>query len=680
MFNSKKRGSSKWRFHKVWEHPLLAGLIKKLECETSDICVGWGYKPSGNAARTHSERSGRRLLLLEDAFVRSMKPGTGQVYGLVADSLGIYYGKSGASDLLKSLNSGQLSGWMRDSPADQEIDTNSLISQFRGSNVSKYNWYPGDFARPELPLEPGVMVVDQTRGDTSIDHGGVRESDFDRMVTDALDEHPDTQIYIRSHPDHTYRNKFTCFSPWVFKESRVTLLPSAVSPAECFKFCDVVYAATSLMGMEALIHGKKVKTYGWNFYAGWGLTDDRCEQPGAERLRQIALERLFEAAYLQYSHYFDPDTGEPCGLGRILEHVQLQREVARENSGTRIMASWVPWKRSLAQDFFNSPGCVLKHADDDDQIKKEIQEDPDAKLLIWGAKPEPVESLHHVIRVEDGFLRSTGLGATFHRPLSWALDDQGIYFDPTRPSRLESILQEGGFSESELAQTEEVIEFLKNHRLSKYNLNDSGITWKKEEADGKKVILVPGQVELDASIKMGSPEVKTNGDLLRRVREEQPDAYLIFKCHPDLVAGARHGQLLPDGAEKIADHVATHGNIIDWLDLCDEVYTMTSTVGFEALLRGLPVRTYGIPFYAGWGLTKDSLLCSRRTRMLSVTELACGALIRYPRYLNPNSNEFTTAIQIARLIASGKSIGKRRPWYLRIVSILKALWVRIKRR
>ncbi|HEX7262288.1 MAG TPA: hypothetical protein VF258_10775, partial [Luteolibacter sp.] len=64
------------------------------------------------------------------------------------------------------------------------------------------------------------------------------------------------------------------------------------------------------------------------------------------------------------------------------------------------------------------------------------------------------------------------------------------------------------------------------------------------------------------------------------------------------------------------------------------------------------------------GLTWDLLECPRRTRRLSVTELVCGAMIRYPRYLNPNSGEFTTAIQVARLLSRGGVVGERRAWYL----------------
>jgi capsular polysaccharide export protein len=71
------------------------------------------------------------------------------------------------------------------------------------------------------------------------------------------------------------------------------------------------------------------------------------------------------------------------------------------------------------------------------------------------------------------------------------------------------------------------------------------------------------------------------------------------------------------------------------LDAVDEVHTITSLTGFEALLRGLRVVAYGQPFYAGWGLTEDRSPPRRRTRTLTRDELVAGALILYPRYLDP---------------------------------------------
>lgn len=664
----------RWPFRKLWRHPHLNGMVEKLGLTGDPVSAGWGYRPSGRSAMNAAAAGRGRLLLLEDALVRSMKPGVGRIYGLVADSVGIYYDAAGASDLTVALDSGEPSGWMQHGPGDP-AEVHRLLGRFRETCASKYNWYPADFREVPLPSEPGVMVVDQTKGDTSISHGGMGEADFDRMVRDVLDEHPDKVIYLRAHPDHRYRGKHSCFAPWVFEEPRVKLLPPDLSPAKCFEFCTEVYVGTSLMGMEALIHGRGVHAYGWNFYAGWGLTDDRCTSPVKDRSHPIDLPRLFEAAYLQYCHYFDPDSGEPCGLGRILDHLEIQREMAAHNSGRRITVGWAPWKRTLAAGFFHSPGCDLKHCDS----FSDVRADSISKLLLWGGTDLPKENGVPVLRVEDGFLRSAGLGATFHRPLSWVCDDQGIYFDPRTPSRLETLLETADFSPEDLSDAAELLRFLKKHRLTKYNVGGSGVDWSKDRADGRKVILVPGQVEADASIRYGSPDLRTNDALLQRVREAEPDAFLIFKAHPDLVAGARHGKLLPIDVCALADLTVTRGNVLDWLDSCDEVHTMTSTVGFEAILRGVPVVTYGSPFYAGWGLTRDHLPCPRRTRKLSIEELVCGALIRYPRYLNPVSGEFTTAIRIARMLASGGPVGERRAWYLRGVSILKHGWVKLAR-
>jgi capsular polysaccharide export protein len=626
----------------------------------------------------NSLAGGERLLLLEDALVRSMKSGVGTVYGLVADSRGIYYDAAGQSDLLVALNSGARTGWMQAGPGSRG-EVERLLSRFQTTKASKYNWYPRDFCDQSSPEKSGVMVVDQTKGDLSLAHGGIRESDFDRMVRDALDEHPTETIYLRAHPDHRHRGKHSCFSPWVFGEPRVKLLPPDLSPARCFEFCKEVYVGTSLMGMEGLIHGCRVKTYGWNFYAGWGLTEDRCQSAVPARERQVDLPRLFEAAYLQYSHYFDPDSGEPCGLGRILDHLELQRSVAIQDAGLRVTVGWAPWKRSLAGAFFSSPGTDLRHAKTLPEAIRLVAGKADAKLLLWGRSATSDGLPVPVVRVEDGFLRSSGLGAKFHRPLSWVTDELGIYFDPRTPSRLEKLLQTGDYTAGEMADAEELLQFLREHRLTKYNVGGNDIGWSRDLAGGRKVILVPGQVEADASIRCGSPDLRSNGDLLREVRLAEPSAFLIFKAHPDLVAAARHGSVLPLGVDKLADLTVTHGNVLDWLDLCDEVHTMTSTLGFEAILRGVSVVTYGAPFYAGWGQTRDHLDCPRRTRRLSVEELVCGAMIRYPRYLNPRSGEYTTAIQVARMLAGGGLAGERRSWYLQIGSILKNGWVKLAR-
>lgn len=661
----------RWPYRKLSRHPLLERVLAELDPEGGRIAVGWGHRPSGKAAAARAKAEGLRLLLLEDGFVRSLRPGAGCCYSLVADSRGIYYDAAGRSDLIDALMTGTPSAWMR--PAGL-ADAEDLMRRFRETGASKYNWYPGEFSRSPLPEKAGVLVVDQTRGDTSLAWGGMGSGDFDRMVADALDEHPGEPVYLRSHPDHRHRGKRSCFSPWVFKEKRITLLPPDLSPAQCFSFCREIYAGTSLMGMEGLIHGCKVKTYGWNFYAGWGLTEDRGKPGIAPRGRRVDLPTLFAAAYLQYTHYFDPDTSEPCGLGVILDHLALQKEYFRRNSGLAVTVGFTPWARGIVPSYLRSPAGEIGAA-------KELKEVPaDGRILVWGRKPEIPDDLRgRTVRVEDGFIRSKGLGAAFHFPYSWVLDETGIYFDAAAPSDLENLYNQG-FGAADLADARELIRVLRETRLTKYNLAKGAVALDPRVVRGRKVILVPGQVEADASILYGSPELKSNLALVQAVREAEPDAFLIFKAHPDLVAGVRHGSIFPEGLEAAADLVVTEGNVLDWLDVCDEVHTMTSTTGFEALIRRVPVVTYGLPFYAGWGLTTDRLECPRRRRKLTLEELVCGALVKYPRYLNPATGEFTTALKVIRLLASEAAPGRRPARHLKILLWMKNIWVKAARR
>src|SRR3546814_1186728 len=60
---------------------------------------------------------------------------------------------------------------------------------------------------------------------------------------------------------------------------------------------------------------------------------------------------------------------------------------------------------------------------------------------------------------------------------------------------------------------------------------------------GKTVILVPGQVEDDASIRFGCTDVRTNIALLKAARAARPDAFIVYKPHPDVVSGNRTGKI-----------------------------------------------------------------------------------------------------------------------------------------
>ncbi len=170
-----------------------------------------------------------------------------------------------------------------------------------------------------------------------------------------------------------------------------------------------------------------------------------------------------------------------------------------------------------------------------------------------------------------------------------------------------------------------------------------------------------GQVESDASVRFGSPHVTTNSELLRRVRAAAPDAWVIYKPHPDVVSGARLGRLEAD-TEPLYDEQITDVSITDLLPQVAELHTMSSLAGFEALLRGCHVVTYGLPFYAGWGLTEErGPACPRRRRRLSLDELVAGCLIRYPLYVDPRSRQLVNAETVVEHLEHSRESRSRLP-------------------
>jgi capsular polysaccharide export protein len=152
---------------------------------------------------------------------------------------------------------------------------------------------------------------------------------------------------------------------------------------------------------------------------------------------------------------------------------------------------------------------------------------------------------------------------------------------------------------------------------------------------GRRAVLVAGQVSDDQSVRLGGAGVRGALDLLARVRAVEPDAYILFKPHPDVEAGHRHGAVADADALQFADEIVRDRPLPDLLAAVDAVHVLTSLCGFEALLRGREVVVHGQPFYAGWGLTRDLAPPPRRGRPLNLAELVAGALILYPRYLDP---------------------------------------------
>ena len=253
-----------------------------------------------------------------------------------------------------------------------------------------------------------------------------------------------------------------------------------------------------------------------------------------------------------------------------------------------------------------------------------------------------------LVWIEDGFIRSSGLGAECRPPASIVLDRTGPYFDPARPSDLEDLLSQTAFDTALTDRAERLVRKIVALGVTKYNL--PGVAALASE--GRRTVLVAGQVEDDLSVRLGGAGVAGNLDLLRRARALEPEAHLLYRPHPDVEAGHRRGAVPDSDALRWADRVVRGHALPALLDAVDAVHVLTSLTGFEALLRGREVVTYGQPFYAGWGLTRDQAPPPRRGRRLSLVELAAGALIVYPRYIDPHSGAPCTAEALVDRLAA----------------------------
>ncbi len=627
------------------------------ELRQGDVVVGWGRKPNTVRARAYARRHGLRYQALEDGFIRSVGLGREGVasLSLVADPVGIYFDATQPSMLEEILNNGE------------GLSDPGLLSCAREAvafmlkhRISKYNGAPLYRADPMSSAGKNILVVDQVRGDASLAYGCTGSFDLGTIVRCAMEENPGARIHVKLHPETIARLRKGAFESFDATEE-IVLIKDEVNPISVLEAMDKVYVATSLMGFEALLLGKEVVCFGMPFYAGWGVTDDRVSCP-RRRARRSVME-IFAAAYILYSRYIDPHTGRRCDIMTALNI--LQRQIAHENLRSRNIFCFGirHWKRYNVLPFLRSrQNKVVFARTVEGAIAEGIKAGDD--VVVWGARePGGLEKLLEItgrplLRMEDGFLRSVGLGSDFSRPSSLVLDPDGIYFDPSRLSRLEKILCETDFDEALLAKAARVREKLLSSRLSKYN-HQQGETLDLSAASGRKICFVPGQVADDASLAKGCVDVRDNASLLRLVRKNNPDAFIVYKPHPDVTSGNRKGKVNAEVLESCCDLVVEKGSIADILEQVDEVHTMTSLVGFEAVIRGIRVHVYGRPFYAGWGLTTDKYPVERRGRQLSIDALVAGALLLYPEYYDWDSKLFCDAeTVIDKLSAQKRSIEK----------------------
>lgn len=619
-----------------------------------DGFVGWGGRASGLRARRLGHRFAKPVILLEDGFLKSYAPGRLEpAHSFVIDRTGMYFDATRPSDL----------GALIDRPigAYEAERAVGLMARIRQNQLSKYNNSPlRPLSESGLAAQrPFVLLIDQVAGDASIAGALADEMRFAAMLEHARDHYPGAVIAARTHPAAGDR------SPVLNAARRLGIevaIPARMNPWPLIAAAEAVYTVSSQLGFEALMAGTTVHAFGVTYYSHRGLTQDHCAAP--QPRSPASLAQVFHAAYIGYSRYLDLHDRQPVEIEHALEQLLVVRDQRAQVTRRIHTGGLSPWKKRALDPFVVGPAGRAVHSRTLAQAIA-LAEADGGQVALWGTS-KPMPTTVPAVRFEDGFIRSRGLGANLALPSSLAMDWDHVYYDARGESRLEHIIATHAFPETLLDRARGLVASIVEKGVSKYNVGDAVAF--PDVAKGQTRILVPGQVEKDASIRYGSPVVKTNHGLVAAVRALYPDAYVAYKEHPDVTSGMRSGGRLPEAA----DIIVREGDIKHWIAWCDRLETMTSLAGFEALIRNKAVGVHGIPFYAGWGLTDDRMPVPRRRRRISVEMLAAAALILYPFYVHPLSGMPCSVEELVTEIALKRQV-KTSTWRRLLLAISRSI-------
>ncbi len=271
------------------------------------------------------------------------------------------------------------------------------------------------------------------------------------------------------------------------------------------------------------------------------------------------------------------------------------------------------------------------------------------KSGLWARKMAKLTKGEFLL-LEDGFIRSFGLGVEGSPSFSIVKDDIGIYYDATVSSKLEHILNSYDFeSDSELMCIAKKARFkIIEYKISKYNnFKEVDLSYLD---NGKEKVLIVAQTYGDSSLEYGLGNSFSTKEMIDDAIKENSNTEVYIKIHPDVLLGKKDSDINAKDIPPSCHILTDNANPIELMSYFDKVYTKTSGMGFEALLLDKEVHCYGIPFYAGWCVTDDKLECSRRERKLTIDEIFAGAYILYSNYYNPYLNEESDILDVIEYI------------------------------
>lgn len=327
-----------------------------------------------------------------------------------------------------------------------------------------------------------------------------------------------------------------------------------------------------------------------------------------------------------------------------------------QSKPTAILIGFSDWKTWMKDTLPEYNVVFLGHSPRVDvALLEKIPQFRDPHVFVWSYKYPP--ELNEICKkndisltfVEDGFLRSVGLGIQKSRPMSLVFDKTAMHFDAQRPTDLDELLNTQNLSNRpDTADNVQKFKAAFCSGVSKYIRMESDENFSDAFQIDPDVehIVVLGQVEDDLSIAYGADRFYSGNDLVQIAALENPDARILYRPHPEALARKKKHYSNPKDVSHLCEIIGSKWSLHETLEHASRVYTVTSFAGFEALLQGKQVDLFGLPFYGGWGFTNDRHgidLSHKRRRTLTVDEVLAGALLLYPQYYHPITSETITA-------------------------------------
>lgn len=615
--------------------------------------LAWGYKPAGFRSKLYAQKHNKPCYVVEDGFLRSLysSKASKTPLSIVFDKKGAYFDASIVTDLEELLVKKIVT-------SEQKKEAREAIDFFTKNRLSKYciTTPPPTSNFDTHLLKSAIVLIDQTLGDASLEYGGVSQENIPSIVEDILANNKDKKIFLKTHPDVIFGKSESCFSSLIQNE-RITKIPNDIALIDIFNQKPQIIALTSLAGFEALLHGCEVTCYGLPWYCGYGLTLDKHNDAKivAQRRKPLSLEEIFYLAYMVYPLYLDPNTLQKGNFWDVAYYLSRCIKHIEKLSGTIYAFGFRPWKQKDVLPFFKTPFNQVLYVKNAEQAieNKAILDNKNAKILVWSYKnQEDIDIIksHNpnipILRCEDGFIRSYGLGSDFIKPYSLAIDKNELYFyhSQDNPSEIQALLKE-----KSLPYIQEQVKNLHNaiiaNSINKYNLE---VIKSLPIKTTKRKILAIGQVDGDASLKYGTDNnaiALSNQYLLDYAKSTYPDDFIIYKPHPDVISGNRGGMI--KNPYDYCDYYAAEESVLSCIESSDIVITMTSLSGFEALIREKKLDILGHPFYKNiaMDITDEKLL-----------DFIRSVFIDYPIYRNKSFLDlpYGTAFQTIEAILQDK--------------------------